>query len=355
MSVRECPDRWLSSLRGQVVTLTGVVNVDGRHLLRSECEMEVRKAGGSTATDLSGRITLLVEGDLGGKAVTDPTRGYSKELVAVQEARQTGLAHVHVVDPDGFADLVDGLPARCRNLRGSGNSVRVVPEPDEGVLGGPLQPNAVTVHSAAELARDLSALDAGTKAHQETVEALAAHLHRGGHLAQRPRRGAPLFDIGWQDGARVYIGEVKSLRETDQDQQIRLGIGQLLDYSHQLEANSQQVTPVLVLERKPTSIRWAALADAHGLLMTYGPRFPGIQCRVSKVTSLVKIFFAIITRQAIRRAVTSASRTAPPRSADSSTAERPLPTVHLDLDRRRYPRPRQPRSKNTIHTTLAVM
>lgn len=54
MSARECPDRWLSSLRGQVVTFTGVVNIDGRRLFRSECEKDVRKAGGSTATDFSG-------------------------------------------------------------------------------------------------------------------------------------------------------------------------------------------------------------------------------------------------------------------------------------------------------------
>jgi hypothetical protein len=93
---------------------------------------------------------------------------------------------VHVIDADGFADFVDGLPARCRNLRDSGKNVRVVPEPGEGVLGGPLQPHAAVVHEAAELARDMSALDAGTKAHEETVEALAAHLHRAGHLAPRP-------------------------------------------------------------------------------------------------------------------------------------------------------------------------
>jgi hypothetical protein len=183
---------------------------------------------------------------------------------------------VHVIDADGFADLVDGLPARCRNLRGSGTNVRIVPEIGEGVLGGPLRPRAAVVHQAAELATDMSALDAGTKAHEETVVALAEHLHRAGHLAQGPSRRTPLFDIGWQDGTRVFIGEVKSLRKTAQDQQIRLGIGQLLDYAHQLKASGQQVAPVLVLECQPASSRWAALAAAHGFLLTYGPTFPGV-------------------------------------------------------------------------------
>lgn len=276
MSVRHCPDRWVSSLRGQVVTFTGVVNIDGRHLLRGECEREAHARGASTATDFSGRITLLVEGDLDGKAVTDQARGYSKKLVGAQDARVYGRPHVHVIDSDGFADLVDGRPTRCRNLRGTGNAVRILPEIGEGVLGGPLRPRAAVTRDAVELTTDMSALDAGTKAHEETVVALKAHLHQAGHLAQGPSRGSPLFDIGWHDGTRVFIGEVKSLRGTVQDQQIRLGIGQLLDYTHQLKARGQLVVPVLILECQPNSSRWATLAAEYRFLLTYAPGFPDI-------------------------------------------------------------------------------
>lgn len=276
MSVRDCPDRWVSSLRSQTVTFTGSVNVDGKHLPRNECEREARAQGASTASDFSSRITLVVEGELHGKAVTDPSRGYSMKLVGAQASRVRGRPHVHVIDSDGFANLLDGLPARCRNLRGSGSGVRVQPEIGEGVLGGPLRPRAVVTHDALELTTDMSALDAGTQAHEATVAAFAAHLQRAGHIAQGPSRGAPLFDIGWHDGSNLFIGEVKSLRGTAEDQQIRLGIGQLLDYSHQFEARGQLVVPVLILQCQPTSDRWAALAAAHRLLLTYGPAFPNV-------------------------------------------------------------------------------
>jgi hypothetical protein len=195
MSVRNCPDRWVSSLQGQVVTFTGVVNIDAHHLPRSECERQAGEQGASTATDFSGRITLVVEGDLDGKAVTDPARGYSKKLVGAQDARLRGRPHMHVVDSDGFADLLEGLPARCRNLRGSGKNVQIAPEIGDGVLGGPLRPRAAVAHGAAELATDMSVLDAGTK---------ASPNHRPSptpHRAARGSRNLPVRPSSWLPGS----------------------------------------------------------------------------------------------------------------------------------------------------------
>ena len=92
------------------------------------------------------------------------------------------------------------------------------------------------------------------------------------------QRGTPpRFDVGWSVGDEVYIAEVKSLSGTSQDQQIRLGMGQVLDYVHQLTRHLKTgvLRPVLVLERRPSDDRWQALFDSRQVLLTWAPNFPG--------------------------------------------------------------------------------
>ncbi|SEC01749.1 hypothetical protein SAMN05216483_0887 [Streptomyces sp. 2131.1] len=113
---------------------------------------------------------------------------------------------------------------------------------------------------------------------------LGAEHERERHLAQRDitvhtfARNSPQFDAGWVIEDEIFIAEVKSLTGTSQDQQIRLGIGQVLDYVHQLQrpGSGHSIRPVLVLEKRPMDGRWASLAQAVGIRLAWGPRFEGI-------------------------------------------------------------------------------
>lgn len=274
MSIRDC-EGWVTALGDQTVTFTGKVEIDGQRMFRAECEARAHRLGAATATDFSGRITLLVQGDLGGQTVTDPEREYSDKLVAVQRTRERREPHVHVVNSTGFTELVHGEVARCRRLRGAGRTLEVAPEIGDGVLGGRLTPRKLSQQDATGLSFDLSELDAGTAAHESTIEALIQHLERQGITALAPDRGAPRFDAGWVKKKRIFIAEVKSLRATNEDQQVRLGFGQVLDYAHQMPPHLS-VTPVLVLERAPVSPRWAHLAQSIGVVMAHGPTFNGL-------------------------------------------------------------------------------
>ncbi|MFJ4412238.1 hypothetical protein [Streptomyces sp. NPDC088910] len=274
MTVRNCTG-WVPNLRGQFVTFTGKVEINGDRMYRRECERRVSKLNGQTATDFSGKVTLLVQGSLDGQSVIDTRRGYSEKLVDVQRTRLSGGPHVHVIDSDGFGELLAGRRARCRRLRGSGAGVEFVPELGDGVLGVELAPRAAPVHVASDLAIDLSALDAGTAAHEATIRALAVHLDRRGVRLLGPAPRAPLFDAGWVEGEQIFIAEVKSLGATGEDQQIRLGLGQILDYAYQL-AGADPVVPVLVLERSPSSNRWAGLTTTLGVRLAFGPTFAGL-------------------------------------------------------------------------------
>ena len=225
---------------------------------------------------MSGRVSLLVHGDLASQHVTDRTRLYSKKLILADKLRRAGKP-IAIVDGQGFADLLAGYPARNRKLMfASPSDVLVLPELGEGVLGGPLSTRQVPTHEPSELTLNLEALDRGTAAHEATVAALSKTLEQRGLLPQRPGRHAPVFDLGWTENGVVYIAEVKSLTGTDQTQQIRLGLGQVLDYAQQIRQSrlaAFPVQPVLVLEHAPSHTRWAETASSAGVELICGPTF----------------------------------------------------------------------------------
>ena len=66
------------------------------------------------------------------------------------------------------------------------------------------------------------------------------------------------------------MGEVKSLTADNEDRQIRLGIGQVLDYVYSLQWNVHAVRGVVAIERKPKKIdHWMALCEDHGITLTW--------------------------------------------------------------------------------------
>ncbi|NUK70343.1 hypothetical protein HRW23_28020 [Streptomyces lunaelactis] len=222
-------------------------------------------------------MTLVVHGDLAGKSVSDTRRNYSGTLVETERERHRGH-HICVVDGDGFADLLQRFPTRCRELRrtpGGSEPQLAPPGAGGGILGGPLRVQQVGQHASDALAVDLTRLDKATAAHESTIGALIDHLTSQGIEVHSYARNAPRFDAGWSNGTEIFIAEVKSLTGTSEDQQIRLGIGQVLDYAHQLRLvpSGRSVRPVLVLERKPADTRWSSLAEAVGIQLTWAPEF----------------------------------------------------------------------------------
>jgi hypothetical protein len=270
--LRRC-DGWVTSLRGHIIAYTGQVLVDGAWVPQAQCAELAARAGAESRDDWTSTVTLLVHGDLASKQVIDPQRRYSRKLVGAQLARRQGM-HVHVVDADGFGDLLAGEAARCRQLRRRAGQIVVAPTSSDRILGPPLKPRRAPRRTSSRLLRgDWDQVDAATAAHEQTIRALIAHLDRDRIQVQGPWRGAPRFDAGWTRRGRVYVAEVKSLRGAREDQQIRLGLGQLLDYVYRI---SRRVTPVLVLERQPADARWGGLCTAHGVQLTWAPNFPGL-------------------------------------------------------------------------------
>ncbi|MFI8950085.1 hypothetical protein ACIGO6_26600 [Streptomyces sp. NPDC053750] len=279
MSNRTCQGT-VRSLNGHTICFTGRVLVDGEWTVRTRCEELAEGGGADTKTDFSRKITLVVYGDLASKVVADSRRAYSGKLVGAGVSRDEGR-HVCVVDADGFSKLLKRRPAPCLRLRRSGAGyVRPVAadSAQSGILGAPLRGRRPGRRPSVDLALDLNHLDKATAAHEATVGALLAHLSGQGIEVRTHAPGAPAFDAGWSREADVFIAEIKSLTGAREDQQIRLGIGQVLDYAHQLRTShpGRRIHPVLVLEKRPAAPRWSSLAQSVGTWLTWAPGFPGL-------------------------------------------------------------------------------
>lgn len=71
------------------------------------------------------------------------------------------------------------------------------------------------------------------------------------------------------------MAEVKSLTRRNEEQQLRLGLGQVPRYRNLLSTPKQQVRAVLALERQPSDSRWMTLCDDHDVRLVWPPAFDG--------------------------------------------------------------------------------
>jgi hypothetical protein len=87
----------------------------------------------------------------------------------------------------------------------------------------------------------------------------------------------PNFDISWKVAGTVFVAEVKSITDDNEEEQLRLGLGQVLYYRHRLkELGHDRVVAVLVPERSPRDSSWMSLCDELGVQLMSGPDFERI-------------------------------------------------------------------------------
>lgn len=136
---------------------------------------------------------------------------------------------------------------------------------------------------------DPDKVDRGTTAHKNTQDALAGTLREVGLKPRSPKPGEPAFDIAWRDddaGGVTFICEVKSLTDENETGQIRLAIGQVLDYVHTLDSLRETdslpphwegvhaVRAVVAVERRPAKdVRWTGLCEKHGIILTWPEKY----------------------------------------------------------------------------------
>jgi hypothetical protein len=99
---------------------------------------------------------------------------------------------------------------------------------------------------------DPATVERGLKGHADTQNALASVLRRGGIEPRSCQPPEPNFDLAWQRNETVFVAEVKSTTASNEEEQLRLGLGQVLRYRQRLAAlGHERVVAVLVPERQP--------------------------------------------------------------------------------------------------------
>ena len=145
-------------------------------------------------------------------------------------------------------------------------------------LGRPYTDDPVDrrVTSAGVFSRDDSKVERALAGHATTQNALASHLRRCGLEPRKRVSGEPDFDIAWVTTTALVVAEVKSLHEANVVHQLRVGIGQVLQYRELLrKVCGTKVESVLAVEFDPGSL-WSDVCDRAGITLTWPPHWPGL-------------------------------------------------------------------------------
>lgn len=99
---------------------------------------------------------------------------------------------------------------------------------------------------------DLDELDRATQLHVSVQNHAAEVVRSHGLVPLSPRSADPQFDLAWCSGETVVVAEVKTVNETNHRQQVRLGLGQVIEYRHLLQRTREaRVVAVLLLSSPP--------------------------------------------------------------------------------------------------------
>jgi hypothetical protein len=116
---------------------------------------------------------------------------------------------------------------------------------------------------------DPTKIDRGNRGHATTQNALADFLRGHGIEPRSPQQNECDFDIAWEHADTIFVGEVKSITDANEERQLRLGIGQVLRYRQALSVRHAKVASVLVPEREPRDSSWAELCREVGVLLVW--------------------------------------------------------------------------------------
>lgn len=107
---------------------------------------------------------------------------------------------------------------------------------------------------------DPALVERGLRGHADTQNELARVLRDAGIEPRSRLPHEPNFDLAWEANGTVFVAEVKSITDDNEEEQLRLGLGQVLRYRHRLERlGHSRVVAVLVPERAPGDSSWGDL------------------------------------------------------------------------------------------------
>jgi hypothetical protein len=115
---------------------------------------------------------------------------------------------------------------------------------------------------------DPAIVERGLRGHAATQNALAEFLMNQQLIPLSPGPDEPNYDLAWKIGGAIWIAEIKSITNSNEEKQLRLGLGQILRYRQLLQTKGK-VHGVLAIERAPADARWVQLCEEHNILLVW--------------------------------------------------------------------------------------
>ncbi len=244
----------VESLRGLEVVVSGDFR-QSLGLQKDELVRQVRRVGAAhVGTDVRSTTDLFVRG---ASALYKYGKFGDKE--AELAAR---VPDALVIDSAGVAALLNGEPAPAWPPNSA-------PIPRKRLHGLPYRDGTPRVTDPVVIHRDPDLFDRGLKAHRRVLGLLAERVDRLGWVALEGVNTDCLYDLAWEADDTLWVAEVKSLTAENERHQLRLGLGQVLDYRDWLGSQYPRIQAVLAVERKPTLDRWNGICESNGVILTW--------------------------------------------------------------------------------------
>lgn len=136
------------------------------------------------------------------------------------------------------------------------------------------------VYASESRAKDPDSAGRGLRAHALTQNAIAIALEKLGLIPRSPRAIEPPFDIAWLVENVIWVGEVKSLTEHNEEHQMRAALSQLLRYRQALVRSGGIVRTVVIGEDQPKDASWNELLAGENIELTWPGDFPAFLNRM---------------------------------------------------------------------------
>jgi hypothetical protein len=145
----------------------------------------------------------------------------------------------------------------------------------EGIIGAEYRAadEGTSVGGRDPFAIDPTIVERGLRGHATTQNALADFLRNHQLIPLSPGLNEPNYDVAWKLNNQIWIAEIKSVTNANEEKQLRLGLGQVLRYCHLLRARGN-TQGVLVIERAPSDLTWIEVCEAHNILLAWPDIFP---------------------------------------------------------------------------------